>query len=152
MRNFFRVFFFFSVALLLIMSTDLFALQTGDDPLIPPDNWTDVLINLKGWFASFAGVAALTAFVAAFFNGLLKVTKSFVKQLMSWGVGIVLLVATDLFNFGYAAEFPIWLAIIHGFAIGLASNGLFDIPWCKALLENIEKWFHKPPTGPIITQ
>ena len=151
MKNFAKVFFFISAALLLFLSTDLFA-QVAEDPVVPPDNWTDVLINLKGWFASFAGVAALTAFVAAFLNGLLKVTQSFVKQLVAWGVGIVLLVATDLFNFGYAAEFPIWLAIIHGFAVGLASNGLFDIPWCKALLENIEKWFNKPKAGPVITR
>jgi len=143
MKKYFKVFFFLSAALLMFLSVDLFG-QVAEDPVIPPDNWTDVLINLKGWFASFAGVAALTAFVAAFLNGILKVTKSFVKQLLAWGVGIILLVATDLFNFGYAAEFPIWLAIIHGFAVGLASNGLFDIPWCKALLENIEKWFHKP--------
>lgn len=143
MKTIFRIFFFFSVALLLFMGTELFA-QAAENPVVPPETWTDVLINLKGWFASFAGVAALTAFVAAFLNGFLKVTKSFVKQLLAWAVGIVLLVATDLFNFGYAAEFPIWLAIIHGFAVGLASNGLFDIPWCKALLENIEKWFHKP--------
>lgn len=151
MKTFFRIFFFFSVALLLFMNTDLFA-QMNEDPVVPPQSWTDVLINLKGWFASFAGVAALTAFVAAFLNGLLKITKSFARQLIAWGVGIVLLVVTDLFNFGYAAEFPIWLAIIHGFAIGLASNGLFDIPWCKALLGNIEKWFNKPKQGMIITE
>lgn len=143
MKKYLKVFFFMSAALLMFLSVDLFG-QVAEDPVVPPNSWTDVLINLKGWFASFAGVAALTAFVAAFLNGILKVTKSFVKQLLAWGVGILLLVVTDLFNFGYAAEFPIWLAIIHGLAVGLASNGLFDIPWCKALLENIEKWFRKP--------
>ena len=109
--------------------------------VIPPENWTDVLINLKGWFTSFAGVSVLTAFVAAFLNGLLQIEKGFLKQVIAWITGIALLVVTDLLNFGYAADFPILLAVVHGLAVGLAANGIFDIPWLKVLLDKFSGWF-----------
>jgi len=70
------------------------------------------------------------------------VTKNFVKQLVAWIVAIILVVGSDLLNFGYAAQFPILLAVIHGFGAGLASNGVFDIPIIKGVLDTIEKWFN----------
>jgi hypothetical protein len=117
---------------------------TGTNPN-PPQGWNDILMNPGVWFASFAGVSLLTAFLAAFFNGLLKITKSFPKQLCAWVVAILLLVVTDLVNFGYAKDFPILLAVIHGFAAGLASNGVFDIPFMKSILDAIQGWFNPKP-------
>ena len=38
-------------------------------------------------------------------------------------------------------DFTIVLTIIHGFAVGLASNGIFDIPTLKGLLNAIDGWF-----------
>jgi hypothetical protein len=111
----------------------------------PPTSWSDILINPGKWFVDFGAISLLTAFVAAFFNGLMKVEKKFLKQLVAWAVAIILLVVSDLLNFGYAKEFPILLAVIHGFAAGLASNGWFDIPTLKAVLDTIEGWF-KPST------
>lgn len=117
--------------------------------LQPPTSWSDILINPGKWFADFGAISLLTAFLAAFFNGLLKTEKKFLRQLVAWGVAIVLLIGSDLLNFGYAAEFPILLAVINGFAAGLASNGWFDIPTLKAVLDTIEGWF-KPSTPPLI--
>jgi hypothetical protein len=97
------------------------------------------------WLGSFAGIALLTSFVAAFFNGLLNITKSFLKQLCAWIVAIVLLVVLDLINIGYVKDYPILLAIIHGFAAGLASNGIFDIPFMKSILDAIDGWFRPKP-------
>ena len=107
----------------------------------PPDSWGDIIMNPEKWFLSFGAISLLTAFLAAFLNGALKVTKNFVKQLVAWIVAIILVVGSDLLNFGYAAEFPILLAVIHGFGAGLASNGVFDIPVIKGVLDTIEKWF-----------
>ena len=107
----------------------------------PPDSWGDIIMNPEKWFLSFGAISLLTAFLAAFLNGALKVTKNFVKQLVAWIVAIILVVGSDLLNFGYAAEFPILLAVIHGFGAGLASNGVFDIPIIKGVLDTIEKWF-----------
>lgn len=108
----------------------------------PPDSWGDIIMNPEKWFLSFGAISLLTAFLAAFLNGALKVTKNFVKQLVAWIVAIILVVGSDLLNFGYAAEFPILLAVIHGFGAGLASNGVFDIPVIKGVLDTIEKWFN----------
>lgn len=108
----------------------------------PPDSWGDIIMNPQKWFLSFGAVSLLTAFLSTFFIGLLKVTKNFVKQLIAWVVAILLIVVSDLLNFGYAAEFPIVLAVIHGFGAGLASNGVFDIPVIKGVLDTIEKWFN----------
>jgi hypothetical protein len=107
----------------------------------PPADWGDIIMNPLQWFSSFAAVAALTAFLAAFLNGLLKVTKKFVKQLVAWGVAIILLIASTLINFGYAAEFPILLAALHGLGAGLVANGVFDVPVIKSILETVEGWF-----------
>jgi hypothetical protein len=84
----------------------------------------------------------LIAFVATFVNGVLKIVKRWPRQLVAWGVAIVLLVVTDLLNFGYAANFPILLACIHGFAAGLAANGAYNIPWLKGALDWIETLFN----------
>jgi len=127
---------FFLLIFVLLLSLPLMA----QDP-VPPENWGDVLINSKEWFASFGGIVLLTAFIAAFLNGLLKITGKFYKQVIAWSVAIILLVGSDLINLGYAAQFPILLALIHGLAAGLASNGIFDIPWLKYLLDKIEGLF-----------
>lgn len=132
---------------LMIVPTIALIAQDPVEPTTPPLSWGDFLSNPMVWFASFGGIALLTSFLAAFFNGLLKVVKSFHKQLLAWAVGIVILVVTDLINFGYASDFPIWLALVHGFAAGLASNGVYDVPTLKSILNSIEGWFKPKPTG-----
>jgi hypothetical protein len=109
----------------------------------PPEDWGDIIMNPSSWFGSLAYIAALTTFVAAFLNGVLKVTKKFIKQLVAWGTAIILLVGSNLLNFGYAADFPILLSIIHGFMVGLVANGLFDVPVIKPILDTVEGWFKK---------
>jgi MFS superfamily sulfate permease-like transporter len=122
----------------------------AQDPTAPPAGWGEILANPMLWFGSFAGVSLLTTFLATFFNAWLKITKNFPRQLCAWVVAILIMVATDLLNYGYAAEFPIWLAIAHGFAAGLASNGWFDIPLLKSILDKVEGWFIKPEPAPPV--
>ena len=109
----------------------------------PPTDWSDIIMNPQQWFVDFGAIAVLTAFIASFFNGLLKVVKKFPRQVVSWAVAIILLVGSDLINFGYAKDFPILLAVIHGFGAGLASNGIFNIPTVKAILTWVEGLFKK---------
>jgi len=116
----------------------------AQDTITPPSDWGDILFNFPQFISTFGGVAILTAFISAFLNGLLKFTQGFKKQLIAWAVAIILLVVTDLLNFGYAKDLPILLAVIHGFAAGLASNGVFDVPTLNAILTKIEHWFDKP--------
>jgi len=131
--------------LLMLLPLVLIA-QQDSTVVVPPGNWGEVILNFPTWFATFGGVVLLTAFLAAFFNGVLKITKGFLKQLVAWAVAIILMVVSDLANFGYAKEFPLLLAVIHGFAAGLASNGVFNIPFLNGILTEIEKWFQPKPT------
>lgn len=132
----FMMFLFLLVPVVLLAQQDTVVIN-------PPTGWGDVIFNFPSWFATFGGIAILTAFIAAFLNGLLKVTKSFVKQLVAWTVAILLMVISDLVNFGYAKDFPILLAVVHGLAAGLAANGVFDIPFLKGILDKISGWFVK---------
>ena len=122
----------FLCTLLLLIPLAIFAQE-------PPGDWSDIIMDPQKWFVDFGAFALLTAFVATFLNGLLKVVKKWPRQLVAWGVAIILLVATDLLNWGYAADFPILLAIIHGLGAGLAANGVFNIPVVKAILTAIEQ-------------
>ena len=105
---------------------------------LPPTDWGDIILNPGKWFASFGLFSLLVAFVTTFLNGILKIIKRFPRQLISWGVAIILLIATNLLNWGYAADFTILLTIIHGLGAGLAANGVFDIPLIKSILTALE--------------
>lgn len=121
----------------------------AQDTPVPPSGWGDIIMNPQKWFVDFGTIAVLTAFVATFANGLLKVVKKFPRQLVAWGVAIILLVVSDLLNFGYAKDFPILLAVIHGLGAGLAANGVFNIPMVKGILDAIETWLNPKRTIPI---
>ena len=122
----------------------------GQDVPAPPEDWSDIIFNFPQWFGTLAGVSLLTTFLAAFFNGLLKIEKGVYKQLIAWAVGIILMVATDLLNFGFAKDFPLLLAVIYGFAVGLVANGVFDVPFVKSILDKVSEWFKpKTPVPPI---
>lgn len=88
------------------------------------------------WFASFALTIAATIGLAAGINALLKAT-GFVKQLVSWLVGILLLVAGNLLNVGFMADLT-WLhTFTYGIGTALVANGIFDIEVVKILLRLI---------------
>lgn len=106
----------------------------------PPTNWLELFANINVWLGSLAGVAAVTVFLSAFLNTLFK-TKGFMKQLVAWAVGLILIVVGNLVNLGFMADLN-WLnTVIYGFAAGLVSNGIFDIELVKMILRalGIEK-------------
>jgi hypothetical protein len=119
----------------------------GQEPTTPPTGWGDIFSNPALWLGSFAGVSLLTVFLATFLNGFLKIVNTFPRQLCAWLVAIAIVLVGDLANIKiiYTWDFPLWLAILHGLALGLASNGWFDIPTLKKILETIEGLF-KPKT------
>ena len=106
----------------------------------PPANWLDLFANINKWLGSLAGIAAVTVFLAAAVNTLLK-TKGFMKQLVAWLIAIILLAIGNLVNMGFMAELS-WLnTIIYGVAAGFLSNGIFDLPLILSILKalGIEK-------------
>jgi len=137
MKKFIAFFLIFTVA---IFAAPLVVAQVID----PPASVIDLLANLNMYLGSMVGVAAMATFLGALLNGLLKVTKAFVKQLIVWLVAIVTLVIANLVNIGYAAEFTIWQSLLHGLGAGLVANGIFDVPIVKAIMEFIENLFNKP--------
>jgi len=101
----------------------------------PPENWVDVISNINTWFATLAGIAAVTVFIAAALNTLFKITKKIVKQLVAWGVSIVLVLAGNLLNIGFSAEFPWLTSLAYGVGAGLVANGLFDVNMVQTILD-----------------
>ena len=133
------VFFIMTVVLLFAAPLVIFCQDVQ-----PPASIVDLLTNLNMYLGSMIGVAAMTTFLGALLNGLLKVTKPFVKQLLVWVVAIVILVVSNLVNVGYGKEFTIWQSLLHGFGAGLIANGIFDVPIVKAIVEFFEKLLNKP--------
>jgi len=123
------------------------ALLAQTEPTTPPTGWGDVFSNPALWLGSFAGVSLLTAFLAAFINGFFKIVNKFPKQLCAWLVAIAIVSVGDLANIKiiYTWDFPWWLALLNGFLAGLASNGWFDIPTLKRILDVIEGLFKPKP-------
>jgi hypothetical protein len=134
--------------LFLILIMAIPAILLAQDVPVPPTGWGDIIMNPQKWFIDFGAVAVLTAFLAATATGFFKITKGLYKQLVAWLIAIILLVGSDLINFGYAKDFPILLAVLHGFGAGLAANGVFDIPIIKGILDAVHGWF--APKEPVV--
>ncbi len=130
----------FTVAITIIIMV-AFALPVMAQDVPVPDDVMDVITNINVYFGSLLGVSVLTAFIAALLTGILKVEKKFLKQLIAWVVAIILIVVSDLLNYGFAADFSILKAIIYGLGAGLAANGIFDIPVIKTVLDYVDGWF-----------
>jgi len=109
----------------------------------PPGNWGDVIDNFGMWFGTLGGIAALTLFVSGVVNGLLKVTKTFVRQLVAWVIAILLAVLANLVNLGFLAGSTWLMTILYGFGAGLVANGIFDVNIVKALILAIESQLNK---------
>ena len=101
----------------------------------PPGSWADVIENFNGWFATLAGIAAVTVFLAGFINTLLRITSKIGRQIVAWLTAIALVTIGNLLNLGFMSEFPWLTTIAYGFAAGLVANGIFDVTIVQALLE-----------------
>lgn len=71
-----------------------------------------------------------------------KITQGWLKQLISWIIGSGLSCAAWGLKFIIFGE-PVWLGVIClCLTVGLAANGIYDIPFIKAF---VDKWFNKKP-------
>ena len=90
------------------------------------------------WLAPI--LVAATTSLAGLINQGLKVGPAWAKQLIAWLLGAGLSIGAwvlKLIEFGQ----PEWLAIVAlCLVVGLASNGIYDIPTIKAW---IDSWFKK---------
>ena len=87
-------------------------------------------------------LVALTTSLAGLINQGFKIKQGWLKQLISWVLGAGLSVgawAIKMITFGD----PVWLGVVClCLVVGLASNGIYDIPFIKGW---IDKWFVKAP-------
>ena len=124
-----------SMFLIVMMFFALIPMAFGQS-VEPPTDWLGLFANINVWLGSMAGIAAVTVFLAAEVNKLLKL-EGFWKQLMAWIVAILLMVVGNLVNLGFMAELD-WLhTIVYGIAAGFVSNGIFDISLVQLLLQAI---------------
>lgn len=103
-----------------------------------PGDVMDVLTNFTVWVSSFLGVTGLTIFLTALVIKIFKVTGSGLKQLISWGLGAVVVIALALLHIGFAKELLWYGVLAYAVAVSLAANRLFDI----GLLSNILGMFN----------
>lgn len=85
-------------------------------------------------------LVSLTTTLAGLINQGFKVPYGWLKQLISWVIGAGLACGAwglKLVTFGD----PVWLGVVClCLVVGLASNGIYDIPFIKGW---IDKWFKK---------
>ena len=92
------------------------------------------------WIAPI--LVTMTVAIAGVINGAIKGIKGFWQQVVAWVIGAGLSVGAWGIK---AIEFgdPVWLGVVClCIVVGLASNGVYDIPAIKAF---VDSWFTKKP-------
>ena len=120
------------VFLLLVLVIKLVA-QAVD----PPEDIVDLVVNFNTFVGSLAGYVAVAIFLTGLINGWSKITKSWMKQVVSWIVPVVLVLAvTYALKAGFlAVEGNTFVkTIIFGLGAGLVSNGVFDIGFVNTMI------------------
>ena len=85
-------------------------------------------------------LVALTTSLSGVINQGFKINKGWLKQLISWVVGSGLSVCAWALKF-IAFGTPVWIGVVClCVAVGLASNGFYDIPTIKNF---VNSWFNK---------
>lgn len=94
-----------------------------------------MLFTTGFWYAATT-LSTATVFLAGAINGKFKIS-GFWSQLVAWVIGALLSVGAWYFNIITLGE-PTWLALVCLSAVvGLSSNGIYDIPFMKELVEKL---------------
>jgi len=101
----------------------------------PPTDVVDLVVRFDTFIASLAGYAAVAIFLTGLINGWSKITKSWMKQVISWVVPIILVVVVSfLLKAGFLAGENFIKVLIFGLGAGLVSNGIFDISFVNTFI------------------
>jgi len=120
---------FFAMALLVAG-----AIAQVPTPALNPDGTVIQQANsLLDFFAVFGALLPLVVSITAFLVYRFTMNKTS-KQITAWLIAIALTFLGWWMQIGYLTEITWWMALIHGFALGLAANGFFDIAMIKAIL------------------
>ena len=100
---------------------------------------------------AFETLAALVAATPVITQAVKKIINkdlpSWANQLISWVIGILLTMFGWFFNLGFLEPMTWWAALIVGFGVSLAANGVFDTGFVKWLLELIFGKINKSGNG-----
>jgi len=112
------------LTLLLLIPFGVMIAQVVD----PPTDVVDLVVRFDTFIASLAGYAAVAIFLTGLINGWSKITKSWMKQAISWVVPVLLVIVVSfLLKAGFLAGENFVKVLIFGLGAGLVSNGIFDI-------------------------
>lgn len=94
----------------------------------------------------FATIAAMVGAVTLVTNWIVELFKAngTWKQIIAWVLSILISVVGMIGGYGMFEVFttlPVWegwtFTVLTGLGVGLASNGLYDVPYVQKLLESI---------------
>lgn len=89
-------------------------------------------------------LASLTVTLTGAINGRFNITSGIWPQIVSWVVGTLLTVGGWFLGLIPLGE-PTWLAIVCLCAVvGLSSNGIYDIPFIKSIIDKLPIKFALP--------
>ncbi len=124
------MFLVFMFPVLLLAQDSIIAVQDtviGDPDIPVPGGIIDIFADLQGWFASTAAVAGLTIFFTLLVTKLWKTISPIFKQAVALVIALVLMIAGNLANIGFMADFN-WLStVVYGLMVGFVANGWYDL-------------------------
>ena len=87
------------------------------------------------WLAATV-IAGIVTPIAGFFNEKFNMKKIW-KQVTAWALSVVITAGAYIGGF-VAVPNPVWLTLpLLGIVVGLASNGIYDIPTIKAWIQHL---------------
>ena len=114
------------VFLLLLLPAALCA-QPDSTAYPQPGSIFDIFSDLNYWLSSTATVAGLTIFLTLLVAKLWKTITAIWKQVVALAIAVVLMVAGNLANIGFMAEFTWLTTLVYGLVVGFMANGLYDL-------------------------
>ena len=92
----------------------------------------------ENFWATCAVLSSVTVTCAGYINAKLN-TNNVWKQVVAWAVSIILTICTYFTGIIELSE-PTWISIpLTGVIVGLSSNGIYDIPKIKEIINNLNK-------------
>ena len=95
------------------------------------------LAGLTEVFASLGSLALVVPVIVQFIKRWIELESDFAKQLTAWIVAFGLVVLGKVLSLGFLVGIDWIETLLYGLALGLISNGVFDIAIIKSFLQTI---------------
>jgi hypothetical protein len=113
---------------LILLLIPVMAFAQPDSTAYPqPGSIFDIFSDLNYWLSSTATVAGLTIFLTLLVAKFWKTITAIWKQVVALLIAVVLMIAGNLANIGFMAEFSWLTTVVYGLVTGFMANGLYDL-------------------------